>query len=276
VAERCHMAEGCQTNPECYAGSTSNMADAWREDLKLREDMERYVRQGYKREEALDFLKRDFPMYAWSIRSLDRRLRCFEIYYNNPEVSVEEVKDAVKKELEGPGKLLGYRAMHKKVRQEYNLHVTRDAVYNVMYDLDPEGLEARGGIGAKKKRKKGNFSSKGPNFVHSLDGHDKMMGYQNSTFPLAVYGCIDTASRKIMWLRIWTTNSNPKLVGRWYLEHLLETRTISRMIRLDKGTETGVMATMHAYLRRNHSDIDDPVDTILYGPSTSNQVTRFE
>ena len=83
-----------------------------------------------------------------------------------------------------------------------------------MYDLDPEGLEARGGNGAKEKRKKGNFSSKGPDFVHSLDGHDKMMGYQNSTFPLAVYGCIDTASRKKMWLRIWTTNSNPKLVGR--------------------------------------------------------------
>ena len=39
------------------------MADAWWEDLKLREDMERYVTQGYKREEALDFLKRDFPMY---------------------------------------------------------------------------------------------------------------------------------------------------------------------------------------------------------------------
>ena len=30
--------------------------------------MERYVRQGYKREEALDFLKRDFPMYACNIR----------------------------------------------------------------------------------------------------------------------------------------------------------------------------------------------------------------
>ena len=157
VPERSHMAEGCQTNPEYFAGSTSNMADAWREDLKLREDMERYVRHGCKREEALDFLKRDFPMYPWSIRSLDRSLRCFEIYYNNPEVSMEEVKDAVKKELEGPGRLLGYRAMHKKVRQEYNLHVTRDAVYNVMYDLDPEGLEARGGIEAKKKRKKGNF-----------------------------------------------------------------------------------------------------------------------
>ena len=40
AAERCHMAEGCQTNPEYFAGSTSNMVDAWREDLKLREDME--------------------------------------------------------------------------------------------------------------------------------------------------------------------------------------------------------------------------------------------
>ena len=65
VTERCHMAEGCQTNPEYFVGSTSNMADAWREDLKLREDMERYVRQGYKREEALDVLKRDFPIYPW-------------------------------------------------------------------------------------------------------------------------------------------------------------------------------------------------------------------
>ena len=86
------MAEDCQTNPECFAGPMSNMADAWREDSKLREDMERYVRQGYKREEALDFLKRDFTMYAWGIRTLDRRLRCFDIYYNSPEVSVEEVK----------------------------------------------------------------------------------------------------------------------------------------------------------------------------------------
>ena len=56
---------------------------------------------------------------------------------------MEEVKDAVKKELEGPGRLLGYRAMHKKVRQEYNLHVTRDAGYNVMYNLDPEGSKEK-------------------------------------------------------------------------------------------------------------------------------------
>ena len=58
------------------------MADAWREDLKLREDMERYVRQGYKREEALDFLKWDFPMYPWSIRLLETVRQTFAMFRN--------------------------------------------------------------------------------------------------------------------------------------------------------------------------------------------------
>ena len=67
-----------------------------------------------------------------------------------------------------------------------------------MYDCDPDGLAARGCVGAKKVKRKGNFSSKGPNWIHSLDGHDKLMGYQNSTFPIAIYGCLDTVSRKIL------------------------------------------------------------------------------
>ncbi len=84
-----------------------------------------------------------------------------------------------------------------------------------------------------------------------------MMGYQNSTFPLAIYGCLDTASRKLLWLRVWTSNSNPYLIGRWYLDYLFETRAIASFLRMDKGTETGVMATMHVFLRRNHDDTAD-------------------
>ena len=53
--------------------------------------------------------------------------------------------------------------MRKKIRQEYGLNVTRDKVYDVMYELDAEGLEARGGVGAKKKRRKGNFTTRGAN-----------------------------------------------------------------------------------------------------------------
>ncbi len=44
------------------------------------------------------------------------------------------------------------------------------------------------------------------------------------------------------------------------------------MIRIDKGTETGTMGTIHAFLHQAHTDIKDPTDTVIYGPSTANQV----
>ena len=59
-----------------------------------------------------------------------------------------------------------------------------------------------------------------------MDGHAKMMGFQKDAFPLAVYGCIDTASRKLLWLKVWTGNSDPNLIGRFYLEHLCDTHYI--------------------------------------------------
>ena len=108
--------------------------------------------------------------------------------------------------------------------------------------------------------------------MHSVDGHDKLMGYQNSTYPLAIYGCIDTASRKLLWLRIWVSNSDPQVIGRWYLEYLYETRTKASYLRMDRGTETGTLATMHDFLRRHHGDVV-PLETVIQGPSTSNQLS---
>ena len=244
----------------------------WVDDDCLKSALEKYVKQSFKRSEILDFMKRDFPQYPWSIRSLDRHLQHFEIFYKYETVEVEDVLDAVGNELKGPGKLLGYRAMHKKIRQEHNLNVTRDQVYNVMYALDREGLKNRVFFGAKKMCRKGNLTTKGSNWVHSLDSHDKLMGYQNSTYPLAIYSCMDTASRKLLWLKVWTGNCNPQLIRKWYLEYLFESRVMASIIRLDKGTETGTLATMHAFLRRHHDDGIDPVDIVVYGPSTSNQV----
>ena len=96
-----------------------NRLATWKNDEALRSEMQKLVKQGLKRSEIVDFLRTDFAQYPWRIRSLDRRLRYFELYYNDQEVTVEQVQDAVRTELEGPGKLLGYRLMHKKIRQKY-------------------------------------------------------------------------------------------------------------------------------------------------------------
>jgi len=251
------------------------MASDWGEDETLRSDLEKYVKQGMQRKEILDFMTRDYPCYKWSLRTLDRRLRNFSIYYTDKTVSFQEAQDTILKELNGPGRLLGYRAMHIKLRQKYNLKLPRDVVYDLMTENDPDGLNDRR-PGFKKKKKKKHFITKGPNWVLSVDGHDKLMGFQNSTFPIAVYGCIDTASRKILWLRVWTTNSRPEIIGHWYLEYLYECRKLPCFLRMDKGTETGIMATMQCYLRQGHDDLEDPTDSVIYGPSTSNQVHKIK
>ena len=77
--------------------------NSWLDDFALKEDLTKYVGQGMQRKEMLDFLKRVFPRYAWSIPTLDRWLRHFNIFFTDTDVTVEEVKEAVGKELPGPG-----------------------------------------------------------------------------------------------------------------------------------------------------------------------------
>ena len=50
------------------------MAD-WKVDDILKSDLENYVRQNLKRSEILDYMKRDYVQYKWSLATLDRRLR---------------------------------------------------------------------------------------------------------------------------------------------------------------------------------------------------------
>jgi hypothetical protein len=248
--------------------------NSWKDDGKLKKDLDQYVRENLKRSEILDFVKRDFPEYAWSIATLDRRLRHFEIRYIDYATSVEAVSAVVSQELNGPGKLLGYRALNQKLRTVHNVKVPRHLVHHVLAELDPDGLEARS-LQKKAKKPKVAFISNGPLWVVSLDGHDKLCGYQNSTFPICIYGCLDTFSRKILFLFVCYSNSDPRIVGKKYLEYLYQEKMMPLYLRIDKGTETGKMATLHVYLVNKYDVIENPIQAIIYGPSTSNKIERW-
>ena len=49
---------------------------------------------------------------------------------------------------------------------------------------------------------------------------------------------------------------------------------VSSKLRIDRGTETGLLATLHVFLRRNHGDMT-PEDTVEYGSSTNNRIERW-
>ncbi|XP_028414879.1 uncharacterized protein LOC114537959 [Dendronephthya gigantea] len=105
----------------------------------------------------------------------------------------------------------------------------------------------------------------------SLDGHDKLCGYQKSMFPLCIYGGQDAFSSRVNFLRVWTTNNDPQVIGRFYFDYLYEHRVLPKIIRIDKGTETGVMATIHCFLHDRIGDLENPVDS----PSTQNRIERW-
>lgn len=133
---------------------------AWKGDSSLADDLAKYVLKNFKRTEVLDFVKRDYSCYQWSLPTLDRKLGFFGIKYIDMDNTLETVKDAVQKELNGPGKLLGYRAMTQKLRTEHGIKVPRNLVQNVLYDLDHEGVACRC-LENRRKQRNQPFTSKG-------------------------------------------------------------------------------------------------------------------
>jgi len=111
------------------------------------------VLQNLTHREVLDFLGQDYPQYVWSLPTLSRRMAHFGVKYVDYETDLKVVEKAVKEDPSGPGQPLGYRSMHKKLREHHHLAVPRGLVYDVMMQIDPEGLERRGKVGQKKRHR---------------------------------------------------------------------------------------------------------------------------
>lgn len=157
----------------------------WEEDLELKDDLKLYVQRNLSQSEILDLMKVHYPMYAWSLRTLSRRLQHFGIKFINYVIDVKDVKRAVVKEMDGPGRLLGYRALHKKIRELHGLNVPRNLVYNVMADVNPKGLEERGGVGQPKRaRRKTAFTSTVRILMFCLSLHKHVLFQAVSFSPL--------------------------------------------------------------------------------------------
>ena len=69
----------------------------------------------------------------------------------------DDAKEAVEKDIKGPKKRFGYRAMTQKLRTEYSVYVHHHLVHKVMCDVDPDGNEARQ-VNNKIKKKKQSFT----------------------------------------------------------------------------------------------------------------------
>ncbi|KAI7961840.1 hypothetical protein MJO28_002329 [Puccinia striiformis f. sp. tritici] len=140
----------------------------------------------------------------------------------------------------------GYRRMRQILVTNYGLHLPRKTVYEILSELDPEGMNMR----LKRNCKRRVFRVAGPNHIWSADGHDKLKPYG-----ITVYGFIDAWSRKVLGIFVHVTNNDPRHVGVYLLQLAQSLGGIPKKLTTDKGTETGDMATFQIQL--SHEFIED-------------------
>ncbi|XP_051798985.1 uncharacterized protein LOC127532017 [Acanthochromis polyacanthus] len=238
-----------------------SLQDEGPEATSVDELIQNYFMEGHSYEIIVDLLKTKHNISV-SLRSLERRLKDAGLTRRINYTPIATVRAAISEELKGSGQLLGYRAMWQILKQKHSFVVRRDDVMRLMAELDPCGTENR----SRRKFVRRAYHSMGPNETWHIDGYDKL-----KPFGIAISGCIDGFSRKIMWLNCGKTNNNPSVIAQYYINCVVEHGVFPKRLRTDCGTENGIMAALHCTLRSEHTDEFAGAKSHMYGTSTSNQ-----
>ncbi|XP_030580362.1 uncharacterized protein LOC115776739 [Archocentrus centrarchus] len=221
----------------------------------------RYFNEGHSYAVIVDMMACLHGVHI-SLRSLKSKLNDAGLYRRKDLSSTDVITRAIRVELRGPGQLFGYRMMWQVLRQKYNLRVRRDHVMNLLRELNPQGCERR----ARRRFIRRTYHSMGPNYMWHVDGYDKL-----KPFGLALSGCIDGFSRKVLWLICGATNNDPSVIAHYFLSCVRNLGVIPMRLRTDCGTENGTMAAIQCTLRHHHNDYYSGASSHMYGSSTTNQ-----
>ena len=133
------------------------------------------------------------------------------------------------------GRIVGYRGMWQRLRQDHNLVIGKETVRLVLRIVDPEEVKRR----SKNRLRRRNYRGRGSNYIWHVDGYDKL-----KPFCFRIHGCIDGYSRRILWLEMRTTNNDPRVTEKYFLDCVHSAGCVSRIVRGDNGTENVNMAAI--------------------------------
>ena len=69
-----------------------------------------------------------------------------------------------------------------------------------------------------------------------------------------MHGCIDGYSRKVLWLKVLSTNNDPKVIADVFVKHISNVMITPQIIRSDRGSENVVIGALQRYFGRNFED----------------------
>ncbi|XP_071127558.1 uncharacterized protein [Mytilus edulis] len=194
-----------------------------------------------------------------SLRQVKRYLKEMNLARRKDYSNIRSVFNFVHTQVTSYGPAHGYRWMYQKCKR-HGFKIKRDHISLMLNTIDPEGVYLR----ARRRLKRREYFSRGPNFCWHLDSYDKLKRYG-----LCINACIDGFSRKIIWLKVGRSSSNPKVIARYFIDAIKEHRGHPYSMRGDMGTENGLVAVMQTLFAG-----DEVTIPFIYGKSTMN--TRIE
>lgn len=230
-------------------------------NLNREELIKVYFIRGLSYDEILNMLSR-YHNIILSKRHLHRLLRNQNLSRRRNKSTLNDVIDALDHSLsETSSRNFGYRQMTQQLRG-LGYVVNRETVRLCVKELDPEGVLER----SRHRLVRRTYVTRGPNYLWHMDGYDKLKPYG-----FCIHGAIDGFSRKILWLKVSSSNNDPRVIASHYLKCIDRLNLVPRCIRADRGSENVMVCGMQRFLRRDGIDSVAGDKSFLYGTSTSNQ-----
>jgi hypothetical protein len=141
--------------------------------------------------------------------------------------------------------------------------IARDRPFRMYRTLNPEGVERRR---RDVQRRRGEYIVPGPNFIWSVDGHDKLKEYG-----IEIYAGVDAYSRYVTWIYVGVSSGTSISVVRQFLNTVQAAGCFPQYVRSDCGNETAHMSYAQHLLAQNTIPDIKFEDCYMYGTSTANQ-----
>ncbi|KAF8125216.1 hypothetical protein K438DRAFT_2002219 [Mycena galopus ATCC 62051] len=136
---------------------------------------------------------------------------------------------------------MGARSMVTTLRQQHGIKVPESFLLQAFKVVDADGVQRR----KRKKFKRKCFYAAGVMDIICFDQHDKW-----KRFGLWLHIGLEPFSGRIVWLRIWWTNRNSKLVTSYYINGCRPIGGIPLITQSDLGSENYGIANCHTVTRQ--------------------------
>jgi hypothetical protein len=209
--------------------------------------------------------KEGFPIGKYTLYRM-RHEMCLHRRLRDPTSQKEaeqHIQEIVQEEMKkGPIDGYGKQFIYLHFRQKYHI-LARDRLFKIYKELNPEGVARRG---RDAQNRKGEYIVPGPNWIWSIDGHEKLKPYG-----IEIYACIDAYSRYVIWIYVGISAGTAVSVFWQYMTAIDAAGIRPESIRSDCGNETAMVAYAHYMLCLQGQPDASFEDCYMYGTSTANQ-----